>query len=206
MNKNILMPSASLVPVVVSPDEKGGERSYDLFSRLMKDRIIVLNDQVNSVTAGIIVAQLLFLEADNPDKDITFYINSPGGSISDGLSIYDTMQFIKPDVVTIVTGMAASMGSFLLAGGAAGKRYALPNATVMIHQPLSGFNGQCSDVQIHAKHTQYLKEKLTRMYTDHNCGKKTYEEMVAACDRDNFLTPEEALEFGIIDEIVSKRV
>lgn len=200
----IFNPQSALVPMVITK-EGNMERSMDLYSRLMADRIISLNDQVNSVTAGIIINQLLFLEAEDPNKDIFFYINSPGGVITDGLAIYDTMQLIKPDVSTIVTGMAASMGSFLLAGGAAGKRYSLPNSTVLIHQPLGGAQGQCSDIQIQAKRIQYLKEKMAYLYEKHCCGKKTYDEIIAATDRDNSLTPEEALDFGLIDQIIENR-
>lgn len=193
------------MPMVISQDEKGMERAMDIYSRLLADRIICLYDEVNSVTAGLIISQLLFLEAQDPDKDITLYIDSPGGVITDGLAIYDTMQFIKPDVSTVCVGMAASMGSFLLAGGAAGKRYSLPNSTVLIHQPLGGAKGQCADIQIQAQRIQFLRDKMTGLYVKHCCGKKTYDEIYAATDRDNSLTAEQALEYGLIDRIVSSR-
>lgn len=199
-------PRAGLVPMVVSQEANGSERAMDIFSRLLQERVICLYDQVNSVTAGLVIAQLLFLESEDADKDITLYIDSPGGVITDGLAIYDTMQFIKPDVATMCVGMAASMGSFLLAGGAPGKRYCLPNSTVLIHQPLGGAQGQCSDIQLQAKRIQYLKDKMNGLYLKHTCGKRTLEQIVAATDRDNSLTAEEALDFGLIDEILTKRV
>lgn len=191
----------SLVPVVVEQTNRG-ERSYDIYSRLLKDRIIMLTDEVNDVTASLVVSQLLFLEAEDPDKDIYLYINSPGGSVTAGMAIYDTMQYIKPDVNTICMGMAASMGAFLLAGGAKGKRMALPNAEVMIHQPLGGAKGQATEIEIAAKQILRTKEKLTRIIAE-NCGRK-YEECLADMERDNWKTAEEALEYGLIDQIVNK--
>lgn len=191
----------SLVPVVIEQTNRG-ERSYDIYSRLLKDRIIMLTDEVNDVTASLVVSQLLFLEAEDPDKDIYLYINSPGGSVTAGMAIYDTMQYIKPDVNTICMGMAASMGAFLLAGGAKGKRMALPNAEVMIHQPLGGAKGQATEIEIAAKQILRTKEKLTRIIAE-NCGRK-YEECLADMERDNWKTAEEALEYGLIDQIVNK--
>ena len=179
-----------------------GERSYDIYSRLLKDRIVMLTDEVNDVTSSLVVSQLLFLEAEDPDKDIYLYINSPGGSVTAGMAIYDTMQYIKPDVNTICIGMAASMGAFLLAGGAKGKRMALPNAEVMIHQPLGGAKGQATEIEIAAKQILRTKEKLTRIIAE-NCGRK-YEECLADMERDNWKTAEEALEYGLIDQIVNK--
>ncbi len=194
----------SLVPMVVEQTSRG-ERSYDIYSRLLNDRIIFLSEDVNSVTASLVVAQLLFLEAQDPDKDISLYINSPGGSISDGMAIYDTMNYIKCDVSTICVGMAASMGAFLLSAGAKGKRIALPNSEIMIHQPLigGGLSGQQTDIQIHAEHLLKTREKLERLMAE-NSG-HTYEEMHAACERDNFLTAEQAKDFGLIDKVFAKR-
>ena len=180
-----------------------GERSYDIYSRLLKDRIIFLGEEVNEVTASLVVAQLLFLESEDPGKDICLYINSPGGSVSAGLAIYDTMQYIKCDVSTICIGMAASMGAFLLAGGAKGKRYALPNAEIMIHQPLGGAQGQATEIEIAAKHILATKEKLNRMLAE-NCG-KPYEVVAADTDRDNWMTSEEAKEYGLIDKVIVSR-
>jgi ATP-dependent Clp protease protease subunit len=180
----------------------GGERSYDLYSRLLKDRIIFLGEDVNHMTANSIIAQMLFLEAEDPNKDIFFYINSPGGSVSDGLAIYDTMKYIKCDVNTICVGMAASMGAFLLAGGTKGKRYALPNAEVMIHQPLGGMQGQATDMQIAMNHMQRTKEKLTRMLAE-NSG-QTYEKVWQDTDRDNWLSAVEAKEYGLIDHVMER--
>ena len=191
-----------LVPMVVEQTSRG-ERSYDIYSRLLKDRIIILGNEVTEVTASLVVAQLLFLEAEDPDKDIQLYINSPGGSVTAGMAIYDTMQFIKCDVSTNCIGMAASMGAFLLAGGAKGKRYALPNAEIMIHQPLGGAQGQATEIEIAAKHILHTKEKLNRILAE-NCGKK-YEEVVGDTDRDNWLTAEEAKAYGLIDEVIYKR-
>lgn len=179
-----------------------GERSYDIYSRLLKDRIVMLTDEVNDATASVVISQLLFLESKSPSLDIHLYINSPGGSVSAGLAIYDTMQYIKCDVSTICMGMAASMGAFLLAGGAKGKRFALPNAEVMIHQPLGGSQGQATEIEIAAKHILKTKERLTRIIAE-NCGRK-YEECLADMERDNWKDAEEALEYGLIDKIIEK--
>jgi len=192
----------SLVPIVVEQTSRG-ERSYDIFSRLLNDRIIMLNEDVNDVTAGLVVAQLLYLEAQDPDKDIQFYINTPGGSVSSGMAIYDTMQYIKSDVSTICIGMAASMGAFLLSSGAKGKRIALPNAEVMIHQPSGGFRGQATDIQIHAEKIMRTKERLNKILAE-NTG-RTVDEITAASERDNFMTADEAKEFGLIDNVIYKR-
>ena len=192
----------SLVPYVVEQTSRG-ERSYDIFSRLLNERIIMLSEEVNDTTASLIVAQLLHLEAQDPDKDIQFYINSPGGSVSAGLAIYDTMQYIKNDVSTICIGMAASMGAFLLSAGTKGKRIALPNAEIMIHQPLGGYQGQATDIQIHAQHILKIKDKLTRIMAE-NCG-KSVEQVAADCERDNFMSAEEACEYGLIDKVIYKR-
>ncbi|MBQ1835187.1 MAG: ATP-dependent Clp endopeptidase proteolytic subunit ClpP [Oscillospiraceae bacterium] len=192
----------SLVPYVVEQTNRG-ERSYDIFSRLLEDRIIFLGEEVNATTASLIVAQMLYLEAKDPDKDIQFYINSPGGSVTDGLAIYDTMQYIKCDVSTICVGMAASMGAFLLSAGTKGKRIALPNSEIMIHQPLGGFQGQATDIEIHAKRMLEIKEKLTRILAE-NCG-KDYAVLREDCERDNFMTAEQAKEYGLIDKVIYKR-
>ena len=192
----------SLVPYVIESTSRG-ERSYDIFSRLLKERIIFLGEEVTDTSAGLIVSQLLFLESEDPNKDIHLYINSPGGSVSAGLAIYDTMNYIKCDVSTICMGMAASMGAFLLASGTKGKRFALPNAEIMIHQPLGGFQGQATDVDIHAREMLRIKERLNTMLAE-NTG-KSYDEVVRATERDNFLTPEQALEFGIIDRVLVSR-
>ena len=192
----------SLVPMVVEQTSRG-ERSYDIFSRLLNDRIVMLNEEVNDVTAGLVVAQLLYLEAQDPDKDIQFYINTPGGSVTSGFAIYDTMQYIKSDVSTICIGMAASMGAFLLSSGAKGKRIALPNAEVMIHQPSGGFRGQATDIQIHAEKILRTKEKLNTILAE-NTG-KTVKEIADASERDNFMTADEAKEFGLIDNVIYKR-
>jgi len=192
----------SLVPYVVEQTNRG-ERSYDIFSRLLNDRIIFLGEEVNDTTASLVVAQLLYLEAQDPDKDIQMYINSPGGSVTAGLAIYDTMQYIKAPVSTICIGMAASMGAFLLSSGAKGKRIALPNSEIMIHQPLGGFQGQATDIQIHANHILKIKEKLTRIMAD-NCG-KDYEILRADCERDNFMSAEEAKAYGLIDKVIYQR-
>ena len=189
----------SLVPVVVEQTSRG-ERSYDIYSRLLKDRIIILGDEVNQVTANLIVAQLLFLEAEDPDKDIMLYINSPGGSITDGMAIYDTMQYIKPDVSTTCIGMAASMGAFLLAGGAKGKRFALPNAEIMIHQPLGGARGQATDIQIHAEHIIKTKAKMNQMLSE-NTG-QPLEKIQNDVERDYFMDASAAQEYGIIDKVI----
>lgn len=192
----------SLLPYVIEQTSRG-ERSYDIYSRLLKDRIIFLGEEVNETTASIVVAQLLFLEAEDPDKDIHLYINSPGGSVTAGMAIYDTMQYIKCDVSTICIGMAASMGAFLLAGGAKGKRLALPNAEIMIHQPLGGAQGQATEIEIAAKHILKTKEKLNKMLAE-NTG-KDLEQIMADTERDNWLSAEEAAEYGLIDKIVTKR-
>ena len=192
----------SLVPYVLEQTSRG-ERSYDIYSRLLKDRIIFLGEEVNEVTASLVVAQLLFLEAEDPEKDIQLYINSPGGSVTAGMAIYDTMQYVKCDVSTICIGMAASMGAFLLAGGAKGKRMALPNAEIMIHQPLGGAQGQATEIEIAAKHILKTKQKLNQMIAD-NCG-KSVEEVANDTDRDNWMSAEEAVAYGLIDKIVEKR-
>ena len=192
----------NLVPMVVEQTSRG-ERSYDIYSRLLKDRIIFLGSEVNDVTANLVVAQMLFLEAEDPDKDIQLYINSPGGSVTAGMAIYDTMHFIRCDVCTNCIGMAASMGAFLLAGGTKGKRYALPNAEIMIHQPSGGTQGQATEIEIAAKHILKTKEKMNRILAE-NCG-RTYEELVNATDRDNWKSAQEAMEFGLIDEVIDKR-
>ena len=192
----------SLVPMVIEQTNRG-ERSYDIYSRLLKDRIVMLGDEVNNVTANLIVAQLLFLEAEDPDKDIMFYINSPGGSITDGMAIYDTMQYIKCDVSTICMGMAASMGAFLLAGGTKGKRFALPNAEVMIHQPLGGAKGQATDIQITAQHIIKTKERMNRMLSEFTG--QPIERINNDVERDNWKTAEEAKEYGLIDDIITSK-
>ncbi|MCL2051306.1 MAG: ATP-dependent Clp endopeptidase proteolytic subunit ClpP [Lachnospiraceae bacterium] len=192
----------SLVPIVVEQTSRG-ERSYDIFSRLLKERIVFLGEEVNDVTASLIVAQMLFLEADDPEKDIEFYINSPGGSVTAGMAIFDTMNFIKCDVSTICTGMAASMGAFLLAGGTKGKRMALPNAEIMIHQPLGGARGQATEIEIAARHILKTKEKINRILSERTG--KDFETIAADTDRDNWKSAEEALEYGLIDKIVSSR-
>ena len=181
----------------------GGERSYDLYSRLLKDRIIFLGDEVTDASANSIVAQMLFLESENPDKDIYFYINSPGGSVSAGLAIYDTMKYIKCDVNTICVGMAASMGAFLLSGGTKGKRFALPNSEIMTHQPLGGMQGQASDMQIAMTHMAKTKEKLTRLLAEHTG--QSYEKVLADTDRDNWMSAQEAKEYGLIDEVMDRK-
>ena len=192
----------SLVPYVVEQTSRG-ERSYDIFSRLLNDRIIILSEEVNSTTASLIVAQMLYLEAQDPDKDIQFYINSPGGSVTSGLAIYDTMQYIKPDVSTICIGMAASMGAFLLSSGAKGKRIALPNAEIMIHQPSGGSQGQCTDIQIQAEQILKIKKRLNSILAE-NTG-KDIETIERDCERDHFMTAEEAQTYGIIDKVIYKR-
>ena len=192
----------ALVPYVVEQTGRG-ERSYDIFSRLLKDRIIFLCDEVNDDTAGLIVAQLLFLEAEDPDKDIHLYINSPGGSITAGMAIYDTMNYIKPDVSTICIGMAASMGAFLLSAGAKGKRYALPNSEIMIHQPLGGAQGQATEIEIRAKRIIRMKEKLNQILSE-NTG-QPLEKIMADTERDNFMEADEACEYGLIDEVITNK-
>ncbi|WP_296646472.1 ATP-dependent Clp endopeptidase proteolytic subunit ClpP [Romboutsia sp. 13368] len=192
----------ALVPVVVEQTGRG-ERSYDIYSKLLKDRIIFLGDEVNDATAGLIVAQLLFLESEDPDKDIHLYINSPGGSITAGMAIYDTMQYIKPDVSTICIGMAASMGAFLLAAGAEGKRLALPNSEIMIHQPLGGTKGQATDIEIHAKRILKMKDTLNQILSERTG--QPLERIKMDTERDNFMSSKEAKEYGLIDEVITKR-
>lgn len=192
----------SLVPYVVEQTSRG-ERSYDIFSRLLNDRIIFLGEEVNDTTASLVVAQLLYLEAQDPDKDIQFYINSPGGSVTAGLAIYDTMQYIKADVSTICIGLAASMGAFLLSSGAKGKRFALPNAEIMIHQPSGGFQGQATDISIHAKNILRIKDRLNTILAE-NTGKPV-DVIRDACERDNFMSAEQAMEFGLIDKVIKNR-
>ncbi len=192
----------ALVPYVIEQTGRG-ERSYDIYSRLLKDRIIILSDEVNDATASVIVAQLLFLESEDPDKDIQLYINSPGGSITAGMAIYDTMQYIKPDVSTICIGMAASMGAFLLLSGAKGKRFALPNSEIMIHQPLGGMKGQASDIKIHADRIIKIRDTLNDIISE-KTG-QPIEKVARDTDRDNFMTAEEAKTYGIIDDIIAKR-
>ncbi|MBF8999950.1 MULTISPECIES: ATP-dependent Clp endopeptidase proteolytic subunit ClpP [Vibrio] len=198
------MPSImdALVPMVVEQTSRG-ERSYDIYSRLLKERVIFLTGQVEDQMANLVVAQLLFLESENPDKDIFLYINSPGGSVTAGMSIYDTMKFIKPDVSTVCMGQAASMGAFLLAGGAQGKRYALPNSRVMIHQPLGGFQGQASDIQIHAQEILSIKQKLNRLLADHTG--QPLEVIERDTDRDNFMSADQAVEYGLVDSVLTHR-
>ena len=191
-----------LVPNVIE-QTPGGERAYDIYSRLLSDRIVMLTDEVNDVTASLVVAQMLFLEAQDPDKDIYFYINSPGGSVSAGFAIYDTMNYIKCDVCTICMGMAASMGAFLLSGGTKGKRLALPNAEIMIHQPLGGAKGQASDIKIHADHILKTRAKLNKLLAEHTG--KPIEEIERDTDRDNYLTAEEACAYGLIDKVIAKK-
>ena len=191
-----------LIPMVIEQSGRG-ERAYDIYSRLLKERIIFLVGPINDSIANVVVAQLLFLESENPDKDIHLYINSPGGSVSAGMAMYDTMQFIKPDVSTLCTGMAASMAAFLLAAGAKGKRFALPNSTVMIHQPLGGFQGQASDIEIHAKYILSLRERLNKLLAQHTG--QTVEKIDRDTDRDNFLTAEESVGYGLIDKVLHKR-
>ena len=192
----------TMIPYVIEQTGRG-ERSYDIFSRLLNDRIIMLNDQVDNASASVIIAQLLYLEGQDPDKDISFYINSPGGSVSAGLAIYDTMQYIKCDVSTICMGMAASMGAFLLSAGAKGKRYALPNSEIMIHQPLGGTQGQASDIIIHADHIKRTRNNLNRILSE-NTG-KPIEIIERDTERDNFMTAAEAAEYGLIDKVITKR-
>ncbi len=191
-----------LVPMVVEQSGRG-ERAYDIYSRLLKERVIFLVGPVNDATANLVVAQMLFLESENPDKDIYFYINSPGGSVSAGLAIYDTMQFVKPDVSTLCIGQAASMGAFLLTAGAKGKRYCLPNSRVMIHQPLGGFQGQASDIEIHAKEILYLKARLNGMLAKHTG--QTLEAIERDTDRDNFMSAEESVSYGLVDKVLTSR-
>ena len=192
----------NLVPYVVEQTNRG-ERSYDIFSRLLNDRIVFLSGEVDNNSASLIVAQMLYLEAQDPDKDIQFYINSPGGSVTDGMAIYDTMQYIKCDVSTICVGLAASMGAFLLSSGTKGKRIALPNAEIMIHQPSAGTQGQVTDMAIHIKRMEIIKKRLNKILSD-NTG-KDIETITAACERDNFMTAEEARDYGLIDKVINNR-
>jgi ATP-dependent Clp protease protease subunit len=201
-NEQLETQAIGLVPMVVETSGRG-ERAYDIYSRLLKERVVFLVGPVNDMTANLIVAQLLFLESENPDKEIYFYINSPGGSVTAGLAIYDTMQFIKPDVSTLCVGQAASMGAFLLAAGAKGKRFALPNSRVMIHQPLGGFQGQASDVEIHAKEILYIKQRLNEILAKHTG--QPLDRVERDTDRDNFLSAEAAVEFGIVDRVIASR-
>ena len=191
-----------LVPYVVEQTSRG-ERSYDIFSRLLNDRIIVLSDEVNDATASLVVAQMLYLESENPDKDIQLYINSPGGAVTSGFAIYDTMNFVKCDVSTICIGMAASMGAFLLAAGAKGKRFALPNSEIMIHQPLGGAQGQASDIKIHTEHILRTKDKLNQILSERTG--QPLEKIIRDTDRDNFLSAQEAMEYGLIDKVMTHR-
>ena len=193
---------SSLVPYVVEQTSRG-ERSYDIFSRLLNDRIVILSDEVNDVTASLIVAQLLYLEGQDPDKDIHLYINSPGGSITSGMAIYDTMNYIRCDVSTICIGMAASMGSFLLAAGAKGKRLALPNSEIMIHQPLGGAQGQASDIKIHADHILFIRGRMNRLLSE--MTGQTLEVIERDTERDNFMTAENAVKYGLVDKVIDKR-
>jgi len=190
------------IPMVIEQSGRG-ERSYDIYSRLLKERVVFLVGPVNDMSANLIVAQLLFLEAENPDKDISLYINSPGGSVTAGMSIYDTMQFVKPDVSTLCVGQAASMGAFLLAAGAKGKRFSLPNSRVMIHQPSGGFSGQSTDIQIQAKEIMYLREKLNAILADHTG--RSAEEIDRDTERDNFMSAEESVKYGMIDKVIANR-
>ena len=192
----------SLVPYVVEQTNRG-ERSYDIFSRLLNDRIIMLSEEVNSTTASLVVAQMLYLEAQDPDKEIQFYINSPGGSVTDGMAIYDTMQYVKCDVSTICMGMGASMAAFLLSSGAKGKRLALPNAEIMIHQPSAGTQGQITDMAIHLRRLEIIKSRMNRILSE-NTG-KSIEVVTADCERDNFMTAQEAMEYGLVDKVIDKR-
>ena len=202
VNNMIETQGLGLIPMVIEQSGRG-ERSYDIYSRLLKERVIFLIGPVNDMTANLVVAQLLFLEAENPDKDISLYINSPGGSVTAGMSIYDTMQFVKPDVSTLCIGQAASMGAFLLAAGAKGKRFSLPNSRVMIHQPSGGFQGQSSDIQIQAKEIMYLREKLNAILAYHTG--RTAEEIDRDTERDNFMSADESVKYGMIDKVIAKR-
>ena len=193
---------SSLVPYVVEQTNRG-ERSYDIFSRLLNDRIVFLGEEVNATTASLVVAQLLYLEAQDPDKDIQFYINSPGGSVTDGMAIYDTMQYVKCDVSTICIGMAASMGAFLLSSGAKGKRFALPNAEIMVHQPSAGTQGQITDMAIHLKRLEIIKKRMNHILSE-NTG-KPIEMVTADCERDNFMSADEAVSYGIIDKVITRK-
>ena len=203
MSDKILDQANYLVPMVIEQTSKG-ERSFDIYSRLLKERIIFLSGQVNDQVSSLIVAQLLFLESEDPKKDIYFYINSPGGIVTSGLAMYDTMQYIRPDVATLCIGQAASMGSLLLCAGTAGKRFSLPNSRIMIHQPSGGYQGQATDIEIHAQETLSLKRRLNEIYAKHTGKKLTLIEK--SMERDNFMSPQKAKEFGIIDEVIDKRI
>ena len=203
MTTNLSEHMSNLVPMVVEQSNKG-ERAYDIYSRLLKERIIFLTGQINDNVASVITAQLLFLEAEDPKKEIYLYINSPGGLVTAGLGIYDTMQYVKPDISTLCIGQAASMGSFLLAAGTKGKRFSLPNSRIMVHQPSAGYQGQATDIEIHAKEILALKKRLNKIYAKHT--KKSEEEIKIALERDNFMTPSEAKSFGLIDNVVEKRI
>ena len=202
MTNKISEQMSSLIPMVVEQSSKG-ERAYDIYSRLLKERIIFLTGQINDNVASLITAQLLFLEADDPKKEIYLYINSPGGLVTAGLGIYDTMQYVKPDISTICIGQAASMGSFLLAAGKKGKRFSLPNSRIMVHQPSAGFQGQATDIEIHANEVLSLKKRLNEIYSKHTG--KSVDEIKSALERDNFMTPDNAKSFGLIDKVVEKR-
>jgi len=202
MNKTFEPQDIGLIPMVVETSGRG-ERAYDIYSRLLKERVVFLVGPVNDMTANLVVAQMLFLESENPDKDIHFYINSPGGAVTAGMAIYDTMQFIKPDVSTLCIGQAASMGAFLLAAGAKGKRFCLPNSRVMIHQPLGGFQGQASDIEIHAKEILFLKQRLNEMLAQHTG--QSIERIERDTDRDNFLSADAAVDYGLVDKVLNKR-
>jgi len=202
MEKRIEEQLSNLIPMVVEQTNRG-ERAYDIYSRLLKERIIFLVGSVNDTVATLVTAQLLYLESENPKKEISFYINSPGGLVTSGLGIYDTMQYIKPPVSTLCIGQASSMGSFLLAAGEKGKRFSLPNSRIMVHQPSAGYQGQATDIEIHAKEILALKDRLNKIYSKHT--KKTEDEIKQALERDKFMTPTEAKNFGLIDEVVEKR-
>ena len=202
MSRDFAEQMNSLIPMVVEQTGKG-ERAYDIYSRLLKERIVFLVGPVNDAVASLVTAQLLFLESENPKKEISFYINSPGGLVTSGLGIYDTMQYIKPPVSTLCIGQACSMGSFLLAAGEKGKRFSLPNSRIMVHQPSAGYQGQATDIEIHAKEILALKDRLNKIYSKHT--KKNESDIKKALERDNFMTPEEAKSFGLIDEVVEKR-
>jgi ATP-dependent Clp protease protease subunit len=197
-------PMPNLIPIVIEQTSKG-ERSYDIFSRLLRDRIVILDTGVDNHSAGLIVAQMLFLEAEDPERDIIFYINSPGGVVTAGMSIYDTMQYIRPDISTIVMGQACSMGSLLAQAGAAGKRFILPNARHMIHQPSGGASGQATDIQIQAQEILKMKQYLTEIYTTHNTGGKTFEQLSADMERDFFMSATEAVAYGLADKVITRR-
>jgi len=202
MSEKIFEHMSNLIPMVVEQSSRG-ERAYDIFSRLLKERIIFLVGPINDNVASLVTAQMLFLESEDPKKEIYFYINSPGGLVTSGLGIYDTMQYVKPDISTLCIGQAASMGSFLLSAGTKGKRFSLPNSRIMVHQPSAGFQGQATDIQIHAKEILSLKERLNKIYSKHTG--KSLKEISQALERDNFMTPEDAKDFGLIDSVVEKR-